>query len=79
MQEQMSFLEEAAPGEYPIPVGAEPQKCRSCGAAIAWGKTTAGNAVPLDLNHVRIIGGQRHAVTHFAYCPHGAHWRAKKL
>ena len=75
---QSTFLDDAAPGEYPVPVGAAPVKCRSCGAAIAWGQTPTGRAVPLDLDHVRVIAGQRHAVTHFAYCPHGRQWRAKR-
>lgn len=75
---QHSFLDVAAPGEYLVPVGAEPKQCRSCGAAIAWGKSPSGHPVPLDLDHVRVIGGQRHATTHFAYCPHGPHWRVKR-
>jgi hypothetical protein len=78
MQEQSSFLDSVAPGEYAVKLGAEPQKCRSCGAAIAWGVTLTGKPVPLDLAHVRVIDGQRYAVTHFAYCPHGPHWRAKR-
>jgi hypothetical protein len=77
-QEQHSFLDTAAPGEYPVPLGAEPQQCRSCGAAIVWGKTSTDRAVPLDLAHLRVIDGQRYAVTHFAYCPHGPHWRTKR-
>lgn len=75
--DQTSFLEDAAPGEYAVPVGAEPQKCRSCGAAIVWAKTAADRPVPLDLDHVRLIGDRRYATTHFAYCPHGREWRKK--
>lgn len=76
-QEQHTFLEQPAKGEYALE-GTDPGKCKSCGAAIAWAKTQHGGAIPLDLAHVRVYAGQRYATTHFAYCPHGAHWRAKK-
>ena len=58
--------------------------CSSCGAAIVWGKTKAGKAVPLDAEP---IGGllnedtgevMRLRQTHFATCPHAKMHRKKE-
>lgn len=77
--EQLLLFEEGVQqGEYPVPIGDEPSKCRSCGAAIVWTRTApapAGKAIPLDLSRVRVVDGQRVALTHFATCPHGREWR----
>lgn len=62
-------------GYYPLPVGKEPMKCRSCGASVIWAKTAAGKSIPLDLGHVRGSGAAREALTHFATCPQGKEWR----
>ena len=64
-------------GEYPL-AGTQTGTCRSCGAAIAWTKTAKGHAIPLDLKHVVQYNGAQFAPTHFAYCPHGPHWRHKR-
>jgi hypothetical protein len=76
-QEQLTFLDEPAAGEYEIPEGATPEACKSCGASITWGKTQHGASIPLDLAHVRIIAGRRYATTHFTTCPHSTQWRRR--
>lgn len=63
--------------EWEIPTGEEPTTCKSCGAAIVWGRTTSNTAVPLDLRHVRELAGVRYALNHFAHCPHGKDWRRR--
>lgn len=73
--QQLSFLEGPLPGEFRIPTGGKPTRCASCGAAIVWGTTSRGNPIPLDLNRVRAISGDRYALTHFATCPQGRDWR----
>jgi hypothetical protein len=77
MVEQISFLDGPQHGEFPLE-NARYAHCKSCNAPIAWTKTSEGAAIPLDLAHVTQYDGKRYAVTHFAYCPHGAHWRRKK-
>lgn len=77
-QEQLTFLDEPAAGEYEIPEFAEPAVCKSCDAAIVWAKTTSGASIPLDLQTVRIIAGRRYARTHFATCPHSKQWRRRQ-
>lgn len=77
MPEQSTFLDTPGKGEYSLE-GTEPGRCKSCQASIAWAKTPHGVAIPLDLSHVKTYGGQRYAPTHFAYCPHGPHWRRKR-
>lgn len=76
-QEQMTFFDAPAPGEYEIPEGAARETCRSCNASITWGRTPNGNSIPLDLSHVRIIAGRRYAMTHFTTCPHSHQWRRR--
>ena len=56
-------------GEYVVPLGARPARCRSCGAAIVWATTVNQKLVPLDLATVEERGGQRYAIVHFARCP----------
>lgn len=73
--EQMTLFEAPAAGEYEIPEGAAVETCRSCGAAIVWGKTDKGASIPINTDQVRVIEGRRYAKTHFATCPHGREWR----
>lgn len=56
-------------GEYAIPPGARPARCRSCGAAIVWATTANQRPIPLDLATVEARDGQRYAIVHFARCP----------
>jgi hypothetical protein len=78
MSEQLSlFGTTPAKGEYAL-AQAQRGSCKSCGAAIAWTTTPSGAAIPLDLAHTVSYEGERYAPTHFAYCPHGAHWRHKR-
>lgn len=76
-QEQLTFLDAPAAGEYEIPEGAPVETCRSCGASITWGRTNNDVSIPLDLAHVRIIAGRRYAMTHFTTCPHSTQWRRR--
>jgi hypothetical protein len=75
-QTQISFGTPAK-GEYPLE-GTQRGSCKSCGAAIAWTTTAKGAAIPLDVAHAIVYDGAEYAPTHFAYCPHGAHWRRKR-
>jgi hypothetical protein len=75
MASQITMFDEPAAGEYEIPDGAKPERCRSCGAAIVWGQTRTGAAIPINVNQQRIIGGKAYGKTHFATCPHGREWR----
>lgn len=75
MIEQHSFIDGPAPGELEIPAGAEVVRCRSCGAAIVWGQTSKGAAVPVNVDQVRMVGGKGYGVTHFATCPEAREWR----
>jgi hypothetical protein len=43
--------------------------CRSCGAAVWWGRTAAGKPNPFD-----VVEGRRTAVTHFSTCPQARQW-----
>lgn len=63
------------PGEYLIPIGADVETCRSCGASIVWTKTPAGKAVPLSLALVEERGGVKVTKTHFVDCPDGRGWK----
>jgi hypothetical protein len=76
--EQYTLFEAPAAGEYEIPQGVPVENCRSCGAAIVWGKTKTGAAVPLNTDRTRIIDGKRYALTHFATCPQGREWRRER-
>jgi hypothetical protein len=49
------------------------ERCRSCGAAIWWGRTRAGKACPFD-----VIGLERTAQTHFSTCPQNREWSRKR-
>ena len=48
-------------------------KCKGCGAEIVWIKTTAGKAMPCDLNKMTIVTESGETVTgyipHWATCP----------
>jgi hypothetical protein len=72
------FTEMPRAGEYPIPAGATPTSCRSCGASIVWTRTEADKPIPLALATARDCGGQRVATTHFADCEHSREWRRKE-
>ncbi len=70
----------------PPPRGLEAGKCRSCGADILWGVTSADRKAPLDAKPETrmILNGdgrlvQVHAYTnHFATCPSADQHRADK-
>ena len=74
---QLSLFDAPAPGEYPIPEDGEVSRCRSCQTSIVWAKTEGGKPIPLDLSRVRVVAGQRHALNHFATCPHSREWRRR--
>lgn len=62
-------------GLYPIPAGAQPMTCASCGAGIVWTRTHQGKPVPLSLATGREgAGGRRVAESHFRDCPHAEEW-----
>ncbi len=65
---------EIAPGTYPIPHGAKPTHCASCGASIVWRRTESGAPIPLSLATACTVGGQRVATSHFADCPDAKEW-----
>jgi hypothetical protein len=48
-----------APVKYEIPSGTPAAACKGCGAAIAWVKTPAGRAMPVDAD----------GTPHWATCP----------
>lgn len=54
-------------------------KCKSCGAAIVWGKAAAGKAIPLDPAVLSVVteAGEvvRGRISHFATCPDAAQHR----
>jgi ribonuclease HI len=66
---------ELEPGEFVIPIDANVQECRSCGASIVWTRTPGGKPVPLSLALVEERGGARIAKTHFVDCKQGREWR----
>lgn len=66
-----------AAGEYPLPAGAEPARCRSCNEPIVWTNTEAGKAIPLTVRTRRLIGNVPYAKTHFSDCPHSRQWRKR--
>lgn len=76
-QEQHTFLDAPAVGEYPVPHGARREQCKSCGAPIVWGTTQHGKPIPLSISKIRCIGGQRYSTTHYTDCPHAKEWRRK--
>jgi hypothetical protein len=61
-------------GLYPIPTGAQPTTCASCGASIVWTRTHQGKAVPLSLATGREVRGRRVALSHFQDCPDAQDW-----
>jgi hypothetical protein len=77
MEVQHTLFDLPAAGEYEIAPGAKLEKCRSCGASIVWGSTKTGAPIPLDTNHVRIIGSTQYGTTHFATCPEAREWRRR--
>lgn len=74
MEQPMMWVRTGAPGTYPIPKGAQPTHCASCGFSIVWARTAAGKAIPLSLATARTICGQRVASSHFADCPDAKEW-----
>ena len=48
------------------------EACRSCGAAIWFGKTANGKSNPFD-----VVGRERTAITHFSTCPDARGWSKK--
>jgi hypothetical protein len=48
------------------------EHCRSCGAAVWWGKTAGGKWNPFDVQD-----GERTRVTHFSTCPDAKRWSKK--
>lgn len=76
------WIYEPAPEEI-----AHPKRCKSCGAAIVWAKTSGGKSAPLnaDFKIVRKqnVGGVELAEagrgsSHFSTCPQKNQWRKKK-
>lgn len=63
-------------GEYELPavLTFPGSTCRSCGAAIVWGKTPASKAVPLSVAAIETRDGVRYALSHFADCPDAKKW-----
>lgn len=59
---------------YPIPHGARPTRCASCGASVVWTRTAAGQPIPLSLDTARDHNGRRVADSHFTDCPHAKEW-----
>lgn len=60
---------EKLPKHYPVPPEHE-VSCRSCGAAIVWGVTDAGKAVPLSVRRLRYNAeNEPIAPSHFTDCP----------
>ena len=51
------------PKRFVIPPNARDAKCKSCGAPIAWVKTTAGKNMPVDTS------AEHYGESHFAHCP----------
>ena len=68
------WVRTGAPGTYPLPKGAQPTHCASCGASIVWTRTAAGKPIPLSLATARTINGQRVAQSHFVDCEHAKEW-----
>ena len=63
---------------FVVPEGAaaKGEKCRSCGAAVAWITTTAGKWMPLSLAKAeRNVLGETVAPSHFSDCPNAQQHR----
>lgn len=67
----------ARKGEYAVPQGATPVRCRSCGAGMIWVKTAAGRAMPLSVATIEERDGSRFALAHFSDCPESKVWSGK--
>ncbi len=65
-------------GEYAIPPGARPVRCKSCDARIVWAITEGGHPIPLSLATVEERDGVRYALAHFADCPEAKQWSKKQ-
>jgi hypothetical protein len=48
------------------------ERCRSCGAPVAWGKTKNGKACPYN-----VVNGQPTEESHFRTCPQAKDWSKK--
>lgn len=49
------------------------ERCRSCGAAIVWGKTAKGKPCPFDVVGMRVTD-----VSHFTTCPQAKQWSRQR-
>lgn len=77
-EQQLDLFSGQRAGEYAIPAGAAPSRCRSCDAHIVWARTEGGRSIPLSLATVEEREGVRYALAHFADCPHSKQWSKKR-
>jgi hypothetical protein len=52
-------------------------KCKGCGAAIEWWKTTNGHSIPMNPMPMQGTNDSAPAVAHFATCPKAKDFRGK--
>lgn len=71
--EQLPLFNERK-GEYEIPAGARPGKCRSCNADVLWVTTSNGQSMPLSVATIQERNDTKYALSHFADCPQGKGW-----
>ena len=60
--------------DWLVDLGENPGTCRSCGAAIRWGRTRNGKSIPMNLEVSQRSGRYE---SHFATCENAAKHRKK--
>lgn len=53
---------------FPIPAGARPSRCRTCGTPVYWIRTKGGKLMPVESD----------GVSHATRCRQAATWRRKR-